>query len=165
MTVALNFTVPLKQDPQSQEALKHLAASFAETVQEPIRRALAVSRIVHFARLVVIEEDQRGRYLQVLTEFDGDPQAYTEFFRKELGPVFEKIFALAEGAPPWAELNTREAFFEYTHSLNLKSLGTSTDPDDDRGFLFSAYGDKTVRELAPEPSRASGEDVAAAAHA
>jgi hypothetical protein len=151
MAVALNFTVPLKQDPQSQEALKHLAASFAETVQEPIHKALAASRIVHFARLVVIEEHDRARYLQVLTEFDGDPEAYTEFFRKELGSVFEQIFALAEGAPSWEELNTREAFYEYTRSLNLKSLGASTDGDD-RGFLFSAVGDKTVRELCPEPS-------------
>jgi hypothetical protein len=152
MAIALNLTVPLKQDPQSQDALKQLAASFTETVQDPIQRALAASRIVHFARLVVIEENQRARYLQVLTEFDGDPEEYTEFFRTQLGPVFKMIFALAEGAPPWEELNTSEAFFEYTHDLNLKSLGTSTDANDERGFLFSAVGDKTVRELCPEPS-------------
>jgi hypothetical protein len=151
MAVALNFTVPLKQDSQSQEALKQLATSFAETIQDPIEKALAASRIVHFARVVVIEENERARYLQVLTEFDGDPEAYTEFFRKELGFVFEKIFALAEGAPPWEELNTRESFYEYTRSLNLKSLGRSTNANEDRGFLFSGVGDKTVRELCPEP--------------
>jgi hypothetical protein len=163
VAIALNFTVPLKQDRQSQEALKHLAASFTETIQDPLAKALAASKIVHFARLVVIEENQRGRYLQVLTEFDGDPEAYTEFFRKELGPVFEKIFALAEGAPPWEELNTREAFFEYTRSLNLKSLGASTDPNDDRGFLFSAVGDRTVRELTAQPSPNGVGHVAATA--
>lgn len=152
MAVALNLTVPLKQDPQSQEALKQLATSFADTVQGPIDRALATSRIVHFARIVVIEEDQRGRYLQVLTEFDGDPMAYTEFFRVNLGPVFEKIFALAEGAPPWEELNTPEAFYEYSHGLNLTSLGASTNPDDEYGYLYSAAGDKTVREMYPEPA-------------
>jgi hypothetical protein len=147
MAVALNLTIPLKQDPQSQKALKQLASSFVDTVQGPIDRALAESRIVHFARIVVIEEHGKGRYLQVLTEFDGDPITYTEFFRVNLGPVFEQIFALAEGAPPWEELNTPEAFWEYSHGLNLKSLGTSTDPDDDRGYMYSAAGDKTVREL------------------
>lgn len=163
MAVALNLTVPLKQDPQSQVALKQLASSFAETIQDPIDKALAASRIVHFARVVVIEENQRARYLQVLTEFDGDPTDYTEFFRQQLGAVFEKIFALAEGAPPWEELNTRDAFFEYTHDLNLKSLGTSTDPNDDRGYLFSATGDKTVRELCPEPDQDAAGRVADAA--
>ncbi len=147
MAIALNLTIPLKQDPQSQEALRQLAASFAQTVQKPVDDTLARSGIVHFARVVVIEEEGRGRYLQVLTEFDGDPEEYTEFFRLELGAVFEQIFALAEGAPPWEELNTREAFFEYTHGLNLTSLGASASDDDDRGYLFSALGDKTVEEL------------------
>jgi hypothetical protein len=152
MAIALNLTVPLKQDPQSQEALKQLAAAFSDTIQGAIDKALAASQIVHFCRVVVIEENQRGRYIQVLTEFDGDPMAYTEFFRIQLGMVFKGIFALAEGAPPWEELDSREAFFEYTHDLNLKSLGTSTDPNDDRGYLFSAVGDKTVRELCAEPA-------------
>jgi hypothetical protein len=150
MAVALNLTIPLKQDAQSQQALKQMASSFADTVQGPIDRALAESQIVHFARILVIEEDGRGRYLQVLTEFDGDPMTYTEFFRVNLGPLFEQIFALAEGAPPWEELNAPEAFWEYSHALNLKALGTSIDPDDDRGYLYSAAGDKTVRELHPE---------------
>jgi hypothetical protein len=163
MAVALNLTIPLKQDPESQEKLKQLATSFATTVQGPIDRALTVSRIVHFARIVVIEEEQRGRYLQVLTEFDGDPQAYTEFFRINLGPVFEQIFALAEGAPPWEELNTPEAFYEYSHGLNLKSLGQSTNPDDDGGYLFSVAGDKTVHELYPELAPNGAGHVAVAA--
>ena len=163
MAVPLNLTIPLKQDPQSQAALQQLAASFSETLQGPIDKALAESRIVHFARVLVITENQRARYLQVLTEFDGDPEGYTEFFRQELGSVFEKIFAFAEGAPPWEELNTREAFFEYTHDLNLKSLGTSTNADDDRGYLFSGVGDKTVRELCPEVRPNDGDRLADAA--
>ena len=143
MAIALNFTVPLKQDPQSQDSLKHLAASFAQSVQPAIDAALSRSQIVHFARVLVIDD----KYLQVLTEFDGDPMDYTEFFRKELGPVFEKIFGLAEGAPPWEELNNANSFYEFTHGKNLMSLGTSTEGNEGRGYLFSAYGDKTVREL------------------
>ncbi|MGH3933400.1 MAG: hypothetical protein ACRDS1_00205 [Pseudonocardiaceae bacterium] len=143
MTIALNFTVPLKQDPQSQEGLKHMAASFAQSVQPMIDDALSRSQIVHFARVLVID----SKYLQVITEFDGDPNDYTEFFRRELGPVFQAIFALAEGAPPWEELDNRDAFFKYTHGLNIISLGTSTDCNEGRGYLFSAVGDKSVREL------------------
>jgi hypothetical protein len=152
MAIALNLTVPLKQDPQSQEALKQLAASFADTIQGAIDKALAASRIVHFCRVVVIEENGRGRYIQVLTEFDGDPMAYTEFFRVQLGMVFKGIFALAEGAPSWEAIDTPDAFYAYTHDLNVKSLGRSTDLNDDRGYLFSAVGDKTVRELCAEPA-------------
>ena len=110
MAIALNFTVPLKQDPQSQESLRHLVASFAQDVQPALDAALSRSQIVHFARILVID----NRYLQVLTEFDGDPMDYTEFFRKQLGPVFQAIFALAEGAPPWDELNNPNSFYEYT---------------------------------------------------
>lgn len=143
MTIALNFTVPLKQDPQSQESLKHMADSFEESVQPMIDDALSRSQIVHFARILVID----NKYLQVITEFDGDPTDYTEFFRCELGPVFQEIFALAEGAPPWEELDNRDAFYKYTHSLNIVSLGASTDCNEGRGYLFSAVGDKSVREL------------------
>jgi hypothetical protein len=143
VAIALNFTVPLKQDPQSQESLRHLVASFAQDVQPALDAALSRSQIVHFARILVID----NKYLQVLTEFDGDPMDYTEFFRKQLGPVFQAIFALAEGAPPWDELNNANSFYEYTRALNLPSLGTSTVGNEGRGYLFSAVGDTTVREL------------------
>jgi hypothetical protein len=142
MAIALNLTAPLKQDPESQQHLAELAASFADTVQPVIDEALARSEIVHYARVVVID----NRYIQVLTEFDGDPMQYTEFFRRELQPVFQAIFSLVEGAPSRDELNNPESFFEFTHDLNLRSLGTATDGGD-RGYLFSAFGDRTVREL------------------
>src|SRR5688572_26712323 len=100
MAIALNLTAPLKQDAESQQRLKGLAAAFADHIQPVIDQALATSEIVHFARVLVIDD----KYLQVLTEFDGEPQAYTEFFRRELGDVFKQVFALVEGAPPWEQL-------------------------------------------------------------
>jgi hypothetical protein len=156
MAIALNFTVPLKQDPQSQAGLAHLAASFAQDVQPALDAALARSQIVHFARILVID----NKYLQVLTEFDGDPLDYTEFFRKQLGPVFRAIFALAEGAPPWDELNNPNSFYEYTRTLNLPSLGTSTVGNEGRGYLFSAVGDTSVRELQAALRRSGSVPVA-----
>lgn len=143
MAIALNLTVPLKQDPQTQKSLKQLVTSFAQNFQPAIDAALRRSQIVHSARILVID----NKYLQVLTEFDGDPTDYTEFFRKELGPLFQEIFSLAEGAPPWEELNNRDGFYKYTHGRNLTALGTSTAGNEGRGYLFSAVGDKTVREL------------------
>lgn len=143
MATALNLTIPLKQDSQTQESLKQLVDSFAQTTQPAIDAALSRSEIVYFARIVVID----NKYLQIITEFDGDPTDYIEFFRRELGEIFKGIFSLADGAPPWASLNNRDAFFEYTHRHNIPSLGTATVGNEGHGYLFSAMGDKTVREL------------------
>lgn len=143
MALSLNFTAPLKQDPETQQRLQQLAAIFADKIQPEVDAALAKSELVHFARILVID----NKYLQVLTEFDGDPMCYTEFFRTELPAIFEQIFSLVEGAPPWEEINNPNDFYEYTHSLNLKALGTSADAGYDHGYLFSAFGDATVREI------------------
>lgn len=143
MAVALNLTAPLRQDPDAQQRLQQLAATFADTVQPLIDAALSRSELVHFARVLVID----NKYIQVLTEFDGDPMQYTEFFRRELGPVFETVFSLVEGAPSWDELNNPNSFFEFTSDLNLKALGRSADGNERQGYLFSAYGDATVREI------------------
>jgi hypothetical protein len=143
MPIALNLTAPLKQDPESQAAVAALKAGFAELVQPRMDEALARSGLVHFARVLVIDD----RYVQVLTEFDGDPIAYTEFFRLELGDIFRQVFALVEGAPSWEELDDEIAFYEYTQKLNLASLGTSVRDDVNRGYLFAAFGDTTVQEV------------------
>lgn len=143
MATALNLTAPLKQDTDSQQRLAQLAAAFTEHAQPEIDAVLAKSELVHFARILVID----NKYIQVITEFDGDPDDYAEFFRRELPAVFEAIFSLVEGAPPWNELNNRNTFVEFSRKLNLKSLGSSSDDDPERGYLFSAYGDTTVRDV------------------
>ena len=143
MPIALNMTVPLRQDPEAQQQLQELGATFAQTVQPMIDAALSRSQIVHYARILVID----NKYLQVLTEFDGDPMQYTEFFRQQLGPVFQKVFSLVEGAPSWEELDNPNSFFEFSSGYNLKSLGESTGGNEGRGYLFSAFGDTTVREI------------------
>jgi len=143
MAIALNLTMPLKQDEETQQKLREFAETAADTVQPLIEATLRDSEIVHFARLLVID----NQWVQVITEFDGDPVEYSEFFRLKLGPVFEFLFSLVEGAPPWEVLNNPDEFQKFTNEHDLKSLGRSTDGNPDRGYLFSATGDATVREI------------------
>jgi hypothetical protein len=145
MTHALNLTLPIKQDADTQAKLQQLTAIFAEKVQPAIEAALQQSHIVHFARVMVID----NKYIQVITEYEGSHQEYTEFFRRALSPVFGAIFGLAEGAP---DVSDPQAFWEYSKNHNIQSLGTATDGSLDfdgnpAGWLFSAYGFKTVEVI------------------
>ena len=145
MTHALNLTLPIKQDAATQARLKHLADIFETEVQPKIEAALKESRLVHFARVVVID----NKYIQVITEYEGAHQEYTEFFRRKLQPIFAAIFALADGVPDVSDTN---AFFEFAKNHNLRSLGKATDGSKDfsgnpAGWLFSAYGHKTVDDV------------------
>lgn len=145
MTHALTLTLPLKQDAETQAKLKHLDEIFTKDVQPKIDAALKNSKIVHFARVVVIN----ASHIQVITEYDGDHWEYSEFFRRELTPVFAAIFDLAEDAPPVTDEN---AFWKYAKKYNYRSLGTSTSGSTDfnghpAGYLFSAYGAMTVKEV------------------
>lgn len=145
MTHALNLTLPIKQDAETQAKLKGLADIFEAQIQPAIADALKQSHIVHFARVIVID----NKYIQVLTEYEGPHQEYTEFFRRSLTPVFAAIFALADGAP---DVNDPTAFWEYAKNHNIHALGKSTSGSTDfdgnpAGWLFSAYDGKTVKEI------------------
>jgi len=143
MATALNLTAPLKQDPDSQQRLQQIVSDFGEHIQPRVDAALAEVETVHYARVVVID----NKYIQVLTEFDGEADEYAEFFRQKTGQLFRLVFSIVEGAPPWEELDNPNSFFEYVNGLNLSSLGTATVGNEGRGYLFSAYGDATVREI------------------
>ena len=143
MTTALNLTLKLKQDADSKKALDALKSSFATVIQPMIDKALRESQLVHFARVLVIDD----QYIQVITEFDGDKKVYTEWFRKSLPNVFAAIFSLAEGAPSWAELNDPDKFYSYSSRMNVRSLGADPNNPIAEGFLFSATGDHTVKEI------------------
>jgi hypothetical protein len=147
MAHALNLVLKLKQDPDSLKELNQLKIDFETKIQPAIDKALKESEIVHFARVLVIED----KYLLVITEYDGDHREYTDFFRKKLPEVFGKLFSLAEGAPSWEHLDNENTFFNAAQSMNVKSLGRS--PDDlgaggtPAGYLFSAYRGREVKEI------------------
>ncbi|WP_223521770.1 hypothetical protein [Pseudomonas sp. GL-B-19] len=143
MLHALNMTMPLKQDFQSQRKLDDLKAKFGGEIQQAIGQALGESNIVHFARVLVID----NKYIQVLTEYDGDPIAYAQFFLRALPDVFETIFDLVEDVPQWSELvNNENLFVQVSQSFNLRALGTKDD-DKNAGWLFSAFGTHTVEDI------------------
>jgi hypothetical protein len=145
MTHALTLTLRIKQDTATQNKLAALAANFTTHVQPVIAAALKESKIVHFARVVVID----NKYIQVITEYEGPHQEYTEFFRRSLTPVFAAIFDLAEGAP---DVNDTAAFWKYSKDHNIRTLGTSTSGSTDfdgkpAGWLFSAYDGRDVKTI------------------
>jgi hypothetical protein len=145
MAHALNLTAKLKTDEASRKKLGEIAKVFATDLQPKIEHAMRESKIIHFARILVIGDNE---YIQVLTEFDGDKKIYTTFFLNALGPIFKEIFSIVEGAPSWDVLQHPDQFYEYTRSINVKALGTKPD-DPEAGFLFSAYGGKEVKEILP----------------
>jgi hypothetical protein len=147
MAHALNFTLPIKQDAETLNKLQELKRDFATKYQPNMDKALRESKMVHFARVVVIDD----KYLQVITEYDGDHELYTDFFRRALPDVFEALFSLAEGAPSFSQLNEK-SFFELSAKLQRRSLGESTDGATDHsgkpeGYLFSAYGNREVKDI------------------
>ena len=148
MAHALNLTLRIKQDPETQKKLSYIAAIFPTEIQPKIDEALRISQRVHFARVLVID----NKYLQVITEYDGPHKDYTEFFRQKLPDVFGLLFSLAENAPPPETMDDDEKFFEFSKSLQVRSLGNATNGDKDQdgnvaGYLFSAYGDHEVKEI------------------
>ena len=127
----MTLTLPIKQDPATQPKWL-LGASFTERSSRD-RGGLKKSRIVQFARVVVIE----NKYVQVITEYEGPHQEYTEFFRRELTPVFGAIFELADGAPDVRH----ECVLRILEEHNVRSLGASTSGSTDfdgesAGWLF-----------------------------
>jgi hypothetical protein len=148
MAHALNLTLKIRQDASAKATLATVKAKFASEIQPKIDAALRKSQIVHFARVLVIDD----LYLQVITEYDGGDSAYTDFFRQELPDVFGLLFSLAEKPIDPAALGDSNKFFEFSKSLQIRSLGDATDGDKDMagevaGYLFSAYGEHKVKEI------------------
>lgn len=149
MPHSLNLTLKIKQDAATLAKLEQFKAAFP-TVQGKIASAMKKSQILHFARVVVFPNNE---YIQVLTEYDGSREDYTEFFRRELTDVFALVFSLADDAPPpdqlQAMLTDPDAFFRYSKDKDYKPLGTSLSDDPEDHFVFSAYGNMTVKEILP----------------
>jgi hypothetical protein len=103
---------------------------------------------VHSARVVIID----NKYLQVLTVYDGDHREYTEFFRAQLPDVFGLLFSLSTTPPAREDLGDPDKFFRFAASCQKRSLGESAEgltgfAGQTEGYLFSAFGGRTVKEI------------------
>lgn len=148
MPHALNFAIKIKQDADTLNRLQKLEADFPKGIQQKIDAALRESQLVHFARVVVID----NKFLMVITEYDGDPMEYTEFFRQKLPDVFGLLFSFAENPPSKEALGDPDAFFELAKSCNYRSLGESDAglkgvTNESEGYLFSATGEMPVTTI------------------
>jgi hypothetical protein len=146
MAHALNMTMKIKQDPANLVALQEFKRDFATKYQKKMDDELRASKLVHFARIVVIDD----LYLQVITEYDGDHKEYTEYFRRRLPELFKAMLSLVEGTPPWEQIDAN-SFFRLTQGLQKRSVGETTIGDmvgdKTAGFLFSAYGAREVKDI------------------
>jgi hypothetical protein len=132
----LNATLPLKQDAESQAKLQAFAAEFKSKWADQVWKVLKDSNMVHYARFTVID----NKYMQILTEFDGDFIAYSRFFASKLPEFFRTVFTLVDadiprGAGGEADLSL---IFEYINKRNLPNVG---------GVAFSAIGPFRVPEV------------------
>ena len=92
MAHALNLTLRIKQDPDTQKRLAQIASIFPTQIQPKIDKALRESQIVHFARVLVID----NKYLQVITEYDGPHTDYTEFPTEASRCIWHAVFSCRE---------------------------------------------------------------------
>jgi hypothetical protein len=132
----LNVTLPLKQDADSQAKIAAFAGRFATDYWPTVRKVLADSKMVHYARFVVVGTPPR--YIQILTEYDTDFRVYTDYFADNLKDFFAAVFSLVEGAPPPGAPIDREAVYQLVKRFDLPCLGK---------VFFSAFGELTVKEI------------------
>lgn len=147
-THPLNFFVPIRQDAEALKKLQELKDTFAKVDQDLIEAAARKSRIIHFLRVLVLDD----KYLVVLTEYEGGHKEYAEFFRKELNELFKKIFEMADIEVDWNDVNNEPAFYAAASKFQIRSLGNSIydemGPDDKpAGYLFSAYKNRSVEDI------------------
>jgi hypothetical protein len=132
----LNVTLPLKQDADSQAKIKALGEQFATVYWPKVRKVLSDSKMVYYARFVIVGDPPR--YLQILTEYDSDFRIYTDYFADNLQDFFSAVFAVVEGAPPPGTPITREFVYKLVQNFDLPCLGQ---------VWFSAFGELTVKEI------------------
>jgi hypothetical protein len=132
----LNVTLPLKQDPDSQAKIKDFAAKFATDYWPKVKQVLGDSKMVHYARFVVVGTPPK--YVQILTEYDTDFRVYTDYFADHLQDFFGAVFGLVEGAPPPGTVMDRETIYKLVKSFDLPCLGD---------VYFAAYPELTVKEI------------------
>ena len=130
----LTLIVKIKSQADAQQLRSFLSRVQAlPPDQNPVHQALTRVRILHFSRMTFLENDTR---LAVITEYDGDFEAYVNHFVNEMGDVFNAILAHVEDAPPLPIQQHRDQFLRFIKAHDLPSAS-----------FFSAYPRLTVLDI------------------
>jgi cytochrome P450 len=106
-----------------------------------IEKKLLDSNHVHFASFIFLEGDSK---LALYTVYDRDFDAYIEHFALEIGPLFDRIFAHIEDAPPLPVNEFPKEFVDTIRRFNHRPAA---------GYFFSAYPRAVVASIPKEPKR------------
>ena len=151
MAHALNLVLKLKQDQDTQAKLQELKKVFATQVQPAIEKALRIQKSFTLPASSKLMTNTSWSLLSTTEGIGSTQNSSAERFPD----AFQTLFGLAEGAPDWDHLNNSNTFFEAAKSMNVRSLGDSVDGDPGvdgkaAGYLFSAYGQREVKEILPK---------------
>ena len=113
------------------EQLKKVIAYGAPRIEKKLRD----SRHVHFASFIFLEGDSK---LALYTVYDQDFDAYIEHFALEIGPLFDRIFAHIQDAPPLPVNEFPKEFVDTIRRFNHRPAA---------GYFFSAYPNTTVATI------------------
>ena len=133
----LHVVLPIKEPiAENAEKLRLLTIAGAHVVEEALRK----SRHVHFAWFDFAENNT---HLAMSTVYDGNFDAYVEFFALEV-PLFDKQFEFLADAPPLPIREHPKEFVDTIRKYDRAPLG---------GYFFSAYprvGVADINATAPE---------------
>ena len=90
---------------------------------------------LHFAWFEFSDDDSQ---LVLRTIYDGQFEAYVQFFALQAGELFDGLFEYLEGAPPRPVAEHPHEFVEILRRFNRAPLG---------GYLFSAYPNVEATQL------------------
>ena len=139
----LSLWLELEDPRRMGELLAYLAANAAV-----IEQALRALHYVHFSRFLPTQgwdltPTPAVVALQVITEFDGDFEAYVLDFAMVIGEQFEHILGFVKERPPSPIQNHPADFLEFIRSNNTGYFSGS----DESVGVQSAYPDLTVIDI------------------
>lgn len=137
----LNLALPLK-DPAIDLPCVLLDIAAAKP---RIKQALVELNFLHFARFVPSRD---GRFLMVVTEFDGPFEPYVLDFAVCIGDIFDRLLERCKPKPRLPVRQNPEEFLAFVREWNRVPDGTGgMHPPEFDYPLFSAYPDKTVLDI------------------
>ena len=114
-------------------------------VKGQVDNAFAQLKNVHFARVVFLDDNTK---VAVITEFDGDFDAYVRDFAQALGTVFDTLFEHTVEAPPLPveDPQNQQAFIDFSKKYHIAPA-----------YFYSAYPDLTVINIQNLQSQSQGQ--------